>query len=343
MRSARPDRSHRDPTRCRSRWPTPASAAPTCTSCTATWTPGSRMPLIFGHEMSGTIAALGDGRHRAGRSGDPVTVMPLDWDGTCPACLAGTPAHLPEPGLHRHRLPRLAAEPLERARGDARRGCPRTCRSTTRRWSSRSAVAVHDVRRGELAAGEQGRRDRRRADRRPHRDRRPALRRRGRWSSSPTPQRRAQSRALGLRRRSTRRATTRSPGSRSGPAAPGADVVFEVSGAAAAVLGATALAKVRGTARGRRHPSRRPRPVDLQRVFWRELRILGARVYERADFETAVELLAAGVIPADALITAHRPAVETPRTRSTISSAARAMKILVDCRAATRVTGRSST
>ena len=64
----------------------------------------------------------------------------------------------------------------------------------------------------------------------------------------------------------------------------GADVVFEVSGAAAAVAGATALAKVRGTiVVVAIHPT--PRPVDLQRVFWRELRILGARVYERQDFD----------------------------------------------------------
>src|ERR1041384_1156206 len=45
-------------------------------------------PLVFGHEMSGTIDALGAGV--TGWSvGDKVTVMPLDWDGTCPACLAG--------------------------------------------------------------------------------------------------------------------------------------------------------------------------------------------------------------------------------------------------------------
>ena len=45
-------------------------------------------PLVFGHEMSGTIAALGDGVE-GWSVGDHVTVMPLDWDGTCPACLAG--------------------------------------------------------------------------------------------------------------------------------------------------------------------------------------------------------------------------------------------------------------
>ena len=90
----------------------------------------------------------------------------------------------------------------------------------------------------------------------------------------------------------------------------GADVVFEVSGAAAAVLGATALAKVRGTiVVVAIHPT--PREIDLQRFFWRELRILGARVYQRADFETAVELVADGAIPADAAD--HRGSCRSPR------------------------------
>lgn len=82
----------------------------------------------------------------------------------------------------------------------------------------------------------------------------------------------------------------------------GADVVFEVSGAAAAVTGMTALAKVRGTiVVVAIHPQ--PREIDLQRMFWRELCILGARVYQRQDFETAVDLLAGGGIPTDAVIT----------------------------------------
>ena len=45
-------------------------------------------PAILGHEMSGVVAALGDGV--AGWAvGDQVTVVPLTWDGTCPACRAG--------------------------------------------------------------------------------------------------------------------------------------------------------------------------------------------------------------------------------------------------------------
>lgn len=111
----------------------------------------------------------------------------------------------------------------------------------------------------------------------------------------------------------------------------GADVVFEVSGAAAAVLGATALAKVRGRlVIVAIHPQ--PRPVDLQRVFWRELTIVGARVYERRDFETAVELPAAGVIPADQMITGTVPLERTADAFSRLA-AGDAMKILVDCQA----------
>jgi (R,R)-butanediol dehydrogenase/meso-butanediol dehydrogenase/diacetyl reductase len=101
-----------------------------------------------------------------------------------------------------------------------------------------------------------------------------------------------------------------------------------VSGAAAAVLGATALAKVRGTiVVVAIHPT--PREIDLQRVFWRELSILGARVYQRQDFETAVELVADGVIPADLLITRVVPLSATQEAFADLE-AGRAMKILVD-------------
>ena len=46
------------------------------------------IPAVIGHEMSGTIVETGDGV--AGWAvGDAITVMPLRWCGTCPACLAG--------------------------------------------------------------------------------------------------------------------------------------------------------------------------------------------------------------------------------------------------------------
>src|ERR1039458_3592306 len=46
------------------------------------------LPAVLGHEMSGTIAAIGNGV--SGRSiGERVTVMPLAPCGDCPACRAG--------------------------------------------------------------------------------------------------------------------------------------------------------------------------------------------------------------------------------------------------------------
>ena len=45
-------------------------------------------PAVLGHEMSGVVAALGEGV-TGWAVGDHVTVVPLTWDGTCPACRAG--------------------------------------------------------------------------------------------------------------------------------------------------------------------------------------------------------------------------------------------------------------
>ena len=120
----------------RSASPSRDCAAPTFTSSTATWTRASRTPLVFGHEMSGVITAVGPRRRRSGASATRVTVMPLSWDGACPACRAGQRAHLPEPRLHRHRLPRRTAGEVERSRVDARAPAGIACRSTSRRsWS----------------------------------------------------------------------------------------------------------------------------------------------------------------------------------------------------------------
>ena len=74
-----------------------------------------------------------------------------------------------------------------------------------------------------------------------------------------------------------------------------------------------------------------PPPVDLFRVFWRELTLIGARVYERVDFEEAVRLLTSGEIAADALITAVEPLANAAAAFATLGEG-RAMKLLIDCR-----------
>jgi threonine dehydrogenase-like Zn-dependent dehydrogenase len=79
------------------------------------------------------------------------------------------------------------------------------------------------------------------------------------------------------------------------------------------------------------HPQ--PRPVSLVRLFWRELTVIGARVYERADYERAVDLVAAGVVPADALISAVVPLSEAADAFVQLERGGGVMKVLIDCRA----------
>src|SRR5207244_11806674 len=45
-------------------------------------------PAVIGHEMSGRVIRVGEGVEQW-KAGDQVTVMPLRWDGTCPACTRG--------------------------------------------------------------------------------------------------------------------------------------------------------------------------------------------------------------------------------------------------------------
>jgi (R,R)-butanediol dehydrogenase / meso-butanediol dehydrogenase / diacetyl reductase len=281
-------------------------------------------PAIVGHEMSGVVAAVGDGV--TGWSvGDHVTVMPLDWDGTCPACLAGnqhicqnlTFVGIDSPGALQ-RFWNVDADLLVRL--------PDGLRLDHAALVEPTAVAVHDVRRGEVAEG----------------DHVVVI------GGGPigvliaTVARHAGAEVVVVEVDAGRRAAVGELGfevldpTSTDQAAwvdewtggAGADVAFEVSGAAAAVLGSTDLVKVRGTVVVVAiHPQ--PRPVNLQRVFWRELRLLGARVYERTDFERAIELLDAGVIPADALISSIQPITETAAAFADLESG-RAMKVLID-------------
>ncbi|WP_243741000.1 alcohol dehydrogenase catalytic domain-containing protein [Streptomyces sp. 8K308] len=283
-----------------------------------------RVPAITGHEMSGVIDALGEGV-TDWRVGDHVTVMPLEWDGTCPACLAGnehvcqnlTFIGLDSPG---------ALQRLWNVRADHLVALPRELPLDHAALTEPVAVAVHDVRRAGLAAG----------DRAVVIGGGPigaliALVARHAGAEVVVVEidagRRAAVAELGFEVLDPR-ATDQAAWVTEWTGGAGADVVFEVSGAAAAVLGATDLVKVRGTlVVVAIHPE--PRPVNLQRVFWRELRILGARVYQRADFERAVELLANGVIPADRIISRVEPITETARAFATLE-AGQAMKILID-------------
>jgi len=243
------------------------------------------VPAVIGHEMSGVIVEVGadvDGW----RAGERVTAMPLVWDGTCPACSRGD-VHVCEnlvflgidgPGALQQTWD-VPPEVLVRL--------PPHLDLAHAALAEPLAVAVHDVRRGTVDDG----------DRVVVIGAGPvgvliAMVARARGAQvllvEPDSRRRRLAGDLGFETRDV------GDGLREGvhewTGADGADVVFEVSGAASAALGVPHLARVRGRiVFVAIHPE--PRAIDLHRVFWRELTLVGARVYERRDFEEAVMLL----------------------------------------------------
>jgi (R,R)-butanediol dehydrogenase / meso-butanediol dehydrogenase / diacetyl reductase len=110
----------------------------------------------------------------------------------------------------------------------------------------------------------------------------------------------------------------------------GADVVFEVSGSAAGAETMTRLPRTRGRIVVVAIFSQPPK-IDLFRFFWRELRLLGARVYEPEDFEAAIRLAASGSLPIDRIITSIRPLEGLAGAMEELESGGKVMKILVEC------------
>jgi threonine dehydrogenase-like Zn-dependent dehydrogenase len=110
----------------------------------------------------------------------------------------------------------------------------------------------------------------------------------------------------------------------------GAAVAFEVSGSPAGLRTATDVLAVRGRLVLIAIHTQ-PREVDLFRVFWRELSIVGARVYERRDVERAVDLIANGDVPAHELISRVVPLAEVNDAFDALERGG-VVKVLVDCR-----------
>ncbi len=281
---------------------------------------------VIGHEMSGVVAELGPGVEGFA-PGDRVVVRPLDARSETPADRGhshvarglrflgiDTPGAFQSswtvPAFTLHHLPeavdlRLAAlvEPL--------------------------AVACHDVRRGRLSAGETavviggG----------------PigvlvALVARSTGATTllaeVSPYRRELAESLGIEtlpadpEKLAAEVERRTGGA-------GADVVFEVSGSAPGAELMTQLAGIR---------CRivvvaifaSPTPVRLFDLFWKELEVLGARVYEPEDYERAIGLLAEGSLPLEQLITSVEPLERLPEIFGALAGDPTNMKILVDCR-----------
>jgi len=286
------------------------------------------MPQVIGHEMSGEIAEVGS-NVKGWSPGDRVVVRPLNPCGSCPACKAGhshvcynlkflgidTPGAFQRswtvPAHTLHRLPAhlsydLAAliEPV--------------------------AVACHDIRRGDLQAGEEavvigggpiglliglvGKQAGAKI-----------------LISEVNPFRLNLAKELGLEVVNPKE-TDLNEFVMKRTGGTGADVVFEVTGTAAGAAAMTPLVRVRGRivvvgVFGD------PPKVDLFRFFWRELHLCGARVYEAEDFEKAIDLAARGAFPLERLISARWPVTELQKAFEQIEAGTDLMKVLIDTRA----------
>ena len=283
------------------------------------------MPAVLGHEMAGRVASIGGGVE-GWTAGDAATVMPLVSCGTCAACTSGA-SHIcyrlvflgiDAPGSMQSRW-NVPADVLVRL--------PDNLSLQTAALAEPTAVAVHDVRRSGLTAGEHA----------------------VVIGAGPiglliaTVARSLGAEIVVFEPNARRREIVDSLGVAAvdptaadaaawvdeWTAGAGADVAFEVSGTEAGMSTATGCLGARGRAVVVGiHAS--PPPVDLFRVFWRELTLIGARVYERADYEEAVRLLAGGAIPADTLITDVVPLDDVAEAFRAMD-AGESMKILIDC------------
>ncbi|MGH9445518.1 MAG: zinc-dependent alcohol dehydrogenase [Terriglobia bacterium] len=283
-------------------------------------------PQVIGHEMSGTVTAVGE-NVEGFAPGDPVTVRPLDPCGKCPACRAGhshicqrlkfigidapgaLQARWTVPAHTLHRLP--PSLPLRRAA-----------------LVEPLSVACHDVRLAGIQSGEyvvvQG--------------------------GGPIGvliacvARDAGARVIIAEVNSYRLALAQELGFEAcNPKevdlaevvvaqtnGAGADAVFEVSGSAAGAESMTQLARTRGRIVIVAIFAEAPK-VNLFQFFWRELRLLGARVYEPQDFERAIELAASGRLPLDRLVTEECPLDGVDGALRRLEAGGDVMKVLIRC------------
>lgn len=279
-----------------------------------------------GHEMSGTVSQLGEGV--TGFSvGEKVVVRPLAHCGDCPACNRG----------HEHICQNLkflgidtdgAFQEKWTVPAYTLHKLPADLSLAHAALIEPAAVACHDVRRGRVAAGEDvlviggG----------------PigmlvamvAKNAGANVTVSEINEHRLKiARQLGftaLNPKETDVAAT----VKAATADKGADVIFEVSGTQPGVDLMTAAASTRGRIVMVAIHATKPE-VDLFQFFWREIEMLGARVYEPQDYDAAIELVSSGAIDAETMITSIQPLTDIQLAFEELAGNPKAMKTLIKC------------
>lgn len=279
---------------------------------------------IVGHEMSGVVESVGEGV-TGFAVGQNVVVRPLDHCGDCPACDAG----------HEHVCHNLKFLGLDTDGGmqeiwtvpaHTLHRLPDDMRLDHAALIEPFAVACHDVSRSALQPGEDvvviggG----------------PigvlvAMAARDAGGnvviSEVNPNRLAIAEKLGFDTVNPVEADlTKAIMDRTGNK--GADVVFEVSGTQPGVDAMTAVAATRARIVMVAIHAQKPQ-IDLFQFFWRELDLLGARVYTPADYDKAIEIIASGGIDADTVITDVTPLADIQKAFEQLDASPTAMKSLI--------------
>jgi 2-desacetyl-2-hydroxyethyl bacteriochlorophyllide A dehydrogenase len=109
----------------------------------------------------------------------------------------------------------------------------------------------------------------------------------------------------------------------------GADVAFEVTGNPAAVRTMTDVVRVWGTV-SLVAIHAEPMPVNLYRMFSRELAMHGSRLYAREDWEEAIRLAASGAVPVRPLVSRTVPLEALQDGMEQALRGGPVMKVLVD-------------
>ena len=110
----------------------------------------------------------------------------------------------------------------------------------------------------------------------------------------------------------------------------GADVIFEVSGTQSGVDTMTAAASTRCRIVMVAIHAEAPQ-VDMFQFFWREIELLGARVYEPKDYDQAINLIAAGAVDCDTMITDVRDLAQIEEAFQSLGENPEAVKSLIKC------------
>lgn len=278
----------------------------------------------IGHEMSGTIAALGAGVEGL-QVGQNIVVRPLDHCGDCPACDAGH-----EHVCHNLKFIGIDTEGAFQQKWNVPAHTihvlPSELDLSHAALIEPLAVACHDVDRGKVQPGEDvlviggG----------------PigmlvalvARHAGGKVTISEINENRlAYAKSLGFEVMNPLHSDVAKQ-MHEATGGKGADVVFEVSGTQPGVDLMTEAAATRGRIVMVAIHAKKPE-IDLFKFFWRELEMVGARVYVKADYEAAMQLLAEGVVDCASFITDIQPIDQIQSAFEALTSNPNAMKSMI--------------